>query len=50
MIRYQETSSKNFAEEQPLLEPVTKQRLVKADRRISVKISNTVIVICSYDL
>jgi hypothetical protein len=30
-IRYQETSSENYAEEQPLLRPITKQRLVKAD-------------------
>jgi hypothetical protein len=31
MIRYQETSSENNAEEEPLLRAVTKQRIVKAD-------------------
>jgi hypothetical protein len=30
-MRYQETSSENFAEEYTLLRPVTKQRLVETD-------------------
>jgi hypothetical protein len=35
--RYQETSRTHTAEEQPLLRAFTKQRLVKADRRLSVE-------------